>query len=98
MDDVPLNTPVKKMGRTTGYTEDKIIHTDATIDVEYDEGLIATFEDQLLAGPMSAGGDSGSLILHKDLNKAVGLLFAGSGSVTIINPIKFVIDALGITM
>jgi len=98
MDNVTLNTPVKKMGRTTGYTEDKIIHTHATIDVTYGENLIATFEDQLLAGPMSAGGDSGSLILHRDLNKAVGLLFAGSATHTIINPIKFVIDALGITM
>jgi hypothetical protein len=98
VDSVPLLTPVKKTGRTTGYMEDRIIHRSATIDVEYGEGRIATFEEQLMAGPMSEGGDSGSLILHKDTNKAVGLLFAGSAAVTIINPIKFVIDALGITM
>jgi len=98
MTNVDLYIPIKKMGRTTVYTEDKIIHRSATIDVEYGPGLIATFEEQLMAGPMSAGGDSGSLILHRDTNKAIGLLFAGSPAVTIINPIQFVIDALGITI
>jgi hypothetical protein len=98
LDNVDLYIPVKKMGRTTGYTEDKIIHRSATIDVDYGGGRVATFDEQLMAGPMSAGGDSGSLILHRDTNQAIGLLFAGSPSVTIINPIQFVIDALGITI
>lgn len=92
-----LNMPVKKTGRTTEYTEDKIIHLGATIDVTYGVG-VATFEDQIIAGPMSQGGDSGSLVLHRDTNQAVGLLFAGSPSHTIINPIAFVIDALKINM
>ena len=95
---VDLYTPVKKMGRTTGFTEDRIIHRSATIDVGYGPGLVATFEDQLMAGAMSEGGDSGSLVLHRDTDQAIGLLFAGSAAVTIINPIQFVIDALGITI
>ena len=45
------------------------------------------------AGPMSAGGDSGALVLDMQL-QAVGLLFAGSPATTLINPIQSVLDAL----
>ena len=37
---------------------------------------------------MSAPGDSGSLILTRDGNVAVGLLFAGSAVATIANQIE----------
>ena len=53
------------------------------------------FEDQILAGAMSQGGDSGSLVLDKD-NNAVGLLFAGSNTSTLMNPIQYVLDAFGV--
>ena len=46
---------------------------------------------------MSPGGDSGSLVLN-DQKQAVGLLFAGSDAVTILNPIEKVCDALGVTL
>jgi hypothetical protein len=46
---------------------------------------------------MSAGGDSGSLVLDVDDN-AVGLLFAGSSAVTIINNIQFVQALLGVRL
>jgi hypothetical protein len=45
---------------------------------------------------MSAGGDSGSLVLEYDTNRAVGLLFAGSATVTILNDIRYVQQQLGI--
>lgn len=91
-----LYKPIKKMGRTTGYTEGEILATDLTVDVEYSGGLIATFYDQIMAGAMSAGGDSGSIILTND-NKAIGLLFAGSSTSTIINPIHRVAASLKIS-
>jgi hypothetical protein len=46
---------------------------------------------------MSAGGDSGSIILDNDMN-AVGLLFAGSGKVTLANPIQYVIAEYGLSI
>ena len=50
-----------------------------------------------MAGAMSAGGDSGSAVL--DMNKrVVGLLFAGSDSTTIMNPIQLVLDALQVQL
>ena len=42
---------------------------------------------------MSQGGDSGSAILDMD-RRVVGLLFAGSSAVTILNPIDEVLSAL----
>jgi len=91
-----LGTPVQKSGRTTGYTADQITQIDVTVTVDYG-GPTATFKNQLLAGAMSQGGDSGSAVL--DMNKqVVGLLFAGSNTTTIMNPIQFVLDALQVQL
>ncbi|HJW83832.1 MAG TPA: hypothetical protein VJ754_05965 [Anaerolineae bacterium] len=89
-----LGTPLQKSGRTTRYTTGTVLQIDVTVTVNYG-GPIATFTGQLMAGAMSQGGDSGSAVL--DMSKrVVGLLFAGSASTTIINPIQFVLDALGV--
>jgi hypothetical protein len=91
-----LGTPVQKSGRTTGYTTDQITQIDVTTSVDYG-GKIATFKNQLMAGALSKGGDSGSAVL--DMNKQViGLLFAGSNTTTIMNPIQFVLDALQVQL
>jgi hypothetical protein len=91
-----LGTSIQKSGRTTGYTTDQITQIDVTVSVDYG-GKIATFKNQLMAGPMSKGGDSGSAVL--DMNKqVVGLLFAGSNTTTIMNPIQFVLDALQVQL
>jgi len=90
--EAPVGTPVRKSGRTTGVTSGKIIATDATVEVDYDDH-VATFADQLVAGPMSQGGDSGSLLLD-DSGRAVGLLFAGSDRTTVFNRVSRVSEAL----
>lgn len=90
-----LGTQVKKSGRTTGFTTGRIIQIDVTTQVSYGEGQDAIFEDQLMAGAMSQGGDSGSAVLDEE-DFVVGLLFAGSDTTTIINPIQFVLDALNV--
>jgi hypothetical protein len=90
-----LGTQVKKSGRTTGFTTGRITQIDVTSQVSYGDERTAVFEDQLMAGPMSQGGDSGSAVLDED-DFVVGLLFAGSDATTIINPIQFVLDALNV--
>jgi hypothetical protein len=92
-----LGTDIKKSGRTTGFTTGRITQIDATVQVSYGSAGAATFTDQLVAGAMSSGGDSGSAVLDEE-GYVVGLLFAGSQNTTIINPIQFVLDALGITI
>jgi len=89
-----LGMAVQKSGRTTGYTTGTIIQIDVTVQVAYGTRT-ATFTDQLMAGAMSAGGDSGSAVLDNE-GYVVGLLFAGSETTTILNPIEAVLDALGV--
>jgi hypothetical protein len=86
---------VQKSGRTTGYTTNKVIAIDVTATVSYGLNQEATFVNQILCGDMSDGGDSGSAVFNenKDL---VGLLFAGSDTVTILNPMGEVFIKLGI--
>jgi hypothetical protein len=92
---VTVGTLVQKTGRTTNYTTGRITAINATVDVGYGGGKVARFKDQILTTPMSAPGDSGSLITTLD-NVAIGLLYAGSSSVTVANQIENVRNALGI--
>ncbi len=102
-----IKMKVKKYGRTTGLTTGQVYAINATVNVGYDTG-VARFVNQIIIGPgtFSAGGDSGSLIVtagtRKDPSeydrKPVGLLFAGSSSYTIANPIDAVLDRFGVTI
>lgn len=92
-----LGMAVQKSGRTTQYTTGNILQVDVTVDVQYGAGQTARFTDQLMAGVMSQGGDSGSAVLDNDKN-LVGLLFAGSDSTTIINRMENVFSALGLSL
>jgi hypothetical protein len=92
-----LGMAIKKSGRTTGFTTGEIQQVDVTANVQYGQGQIAQFTDQLMAGAMSQGGDSGSAILD-DNNNLVGLLFAGSDTSTIMNRIQNVFSELGVSL
>ncbi len=92
-----LGTAVRKSGRTTGLTTGTIEQVDATVRVNFGSGRVATFHDQLMAGAMSQGGDSGSAVLDVE-NRVVGLLFAGSVNTTVINRIQNVLQALQVSL
>lgn len=90
---------VGKSGRTSGYTEATVQDVTATIKVygypfpeEY-----AIFRDQIITDILGQPGDSGSLVVNAPTRKAVGLLFAGSATLTALNKIRNVNDLLGIT-
>ncbi|MFC1636360.1 hypothetical protein ACFL5Z_16135 [Planctomycetota bacterium] len=100
-----LNMRVMKYGRTTGFTRGRITGVNATVDVWYEEypPKIARFVRQIIIGQVgfSDGGDSGSLVVcngRADDRKPVGLLFAGSSTQTIVNPIRSVLDSFGVTI
>ena len=93
-----LGMPVRKSGRTTGLSTGSITVLNASVNVNYLDNKVARFENQILTSPMSQGGDSGSLLVHGNELKAVGLLFAGSSQVTIHNPIQAVLDALEVDL
>jgi len=89
---VKVGTVVKKTGRTTNFTTGRITAVNATVNVSYGAGKVARFVDQIITTNISAGGDSGSLVVTVDPERccrvAVGLLFAGSSVVTILNQIE----------
>ena len=92
-----LGMQVQKSGRTTGLTTGVIEQIDVSAQVSYGTNKTALFQDQLMAGAMSQGGDSGSVVLDKN-NRLVGLLFAGSETTTIINRIGNVFNLLNLSL
>jgi hypothetical protein len=101
---------VKKSGRTTGLTRSKVSGLNGTVSVAYEnecaggDAFTKTFTGQILvtntASKFLAGGDSGSLMVQDVTTnpKAIGLLFAGSSSIAVANPINEVLSFLGATM
>ncbi|UCG58742.1 MAG: fibronectin type III domain-containing protein [Phycisphaerales bacterium] len=94
-----LELVVQKYGRTTGLTSGVITAINATVTVGYSSGT-ARFVNQIIIEPggYSAGGDSGSLIVTQGGKNPVGLLFAGSSTITVANPIDAVLDSFGVTI
>ena len=93
-----LGMQVRKHGRTTGYTEGVVQLLNATVDVAYGDSLQARFAGQVIATPMSQGGDSGALVMEAGSLNAVGLLFAGSRRATIFTPIELVLDTMEVNL
>jgi len=99
---------VKKSGRTTGLTVGTVQAIDWSGYVGYSKECgssavnRAYFVGQIVItdGSFSDGGDSGSLVVENvHLSpQAVGLLFAGSVTHTLANPIDAVLDSVGVTM
>src|SRR6266513_1416196 len=99
-----IGLAVEKSGRTTGTTTGTIGSIHTSVNVQYQircgSGRIYTisYADQVVinSNSFSAGGDSGSLIVTSNsCHQPVGLLFAGSSSTTVANPIGEVLSRLG---
>ncbi|MEO1060005.1 MAG: trypsin-like peptidase domain-containing protein [Actinomycetota bacterium] len=86
---------VQKTGRTTNFTTGRVQSVNATVDVNYGRGRTARFCRQILTTNMSAGGDSGSVVTDRS-ERGVGLLFAGSSRVTVMNHLNYVQALLGV--
>lgn len=96
---------VQKFGRTTELTEGEVAEVNVTVDVCYAGFIFCTklarFVNQIsiTPGSFSDGGDSGSLIVTLDaVANPVALLFAGSSTRTLGNPIKPVLDRFGVAI
>jgi hypothetical protein len=95
IDQATVGMGVIKAGRTTQVTVGTVLAVNATVAVNYGAAGVAVFRHQIITTNMSAGGDSGSLLMCRELN-AVGLLYAGSAVLTIHNHIADVETALGV--
>lgn len=99
-----IGLPVAKSGRTTGFTTATIGAVNATVSVQYQQScgvgrmFVVLYTNQVVinTSTFSAGGDSGSLIVtDNDDHNPVALLYAGSSTTTIANPIGEVLDTVG---
>jgi len=72
---------IRKVGRTTGLTEEDVNQINVTATVDYGN-FKATFKELVATPSMSSGGDSGSIGYVAD-NKMKYRLFAGSSAVTL---------------
>lgn len=97
-----VGMPVAKSGRTTGLTCSTITAINANISIAYETScgtgvtaFNATYSNQVVVngGNFSAGGDSGSLIVTSASAEPVALLYGGSTTDTVANPIQDVIAA-----
>lgn len=97
-----LNMAVAKVGRTSGLTCSTITSLNTSTQVAYETAcgsnvtaFTAQYTNQLVinGGNFSAGGDSGSLIVDSTTARPVGLLYGGSTTDTVANPIGDVIVA-----
>ena len=95
---------VAKSGRTTGFTTGSIGSINTNVSVQYQKSCgsgkktTISYTNQVVINSttFSAGGDSGSLIVTNDAcHQPVALLFAGSSSQTIGNPIGEVMTKMG---
>lgn len=89
---------VAKSGRTSCYTEGTVEDIHATVKVGGYPGGELIFEDQIITSKIGDPGDSGSLVVDVATKNAVGLLFAGSEALTVVNKIHNVMDALNISV
>jgi hypothetical protein len=94
---------VAKSGRTTGFTTGTIASVNTSVNVQYQRScgqgkkfvLLYTNQVVINSSTFSAGGDSGSLIVSNSGHNPVALLFAGSSTSTIGNPVGEVLNKLG---
>src|SRR5215204_643462 len=95
---------VAKSGRTTGFTTGTISSINTSVSVQYQRGcnsgkkFTVSYTGQVVinSSTFSAGGDSGSLIVSNNAShNPVALLYAGSSTSTIGNPIGEVLTKLG---
>jgi hypothetical protein len=91
---------VAKSGRSTGLTCSSVLSVSVDTSVEYNkscDGTGATFtvdynnQVDVTGGGFGAEGDSGSLIVTQDTTDPVALLYAGSDTDVVANPVSQVL-------
>ncbi|MEV6240167.1 hypothetical protein [Lentzea sp. NPDC051838] len=96
-----VGSTVRKRGRTTELTYGVIVSTDATLRLDFGDGIgIRTLRDQIRvhsADRFGDHGDSGAVLVDAD-NRVVGLYVAGSGSTGFANPIEPVLRQLDVDL
>jgi hypothetical protein len=101
---VAVGRPVAKSGRSTGLTCSTVEATNILTSVSYTVNcdgtgtkFTASYANQIgvIGGDFSGEGDSGSLIVTQDTASPLALLYAGSDTDTVGNPVADVLNFFG---
>src|ERR1700686_3302945 len=101
---VAVGRPVAKSGRSTGLTCSTVEATNILTSVSYTVNcdgtgtkFTANYANQIgvVGGDFSGEGDSGSLIVTQDTASPLALLYAGSDTDTVGNPVADVLNFFG---
>ena len=95
-----VDLPVAKSGRSTGLTCSKVLAVNVSVSTQYQKGcgtgtnFTVNYANQvdIEGGAFSAEGDSGSLMVTQNTADPVALLYAGSDTDTVGNPVGPVLD------
>jgi len=96
-----VNMAVAKSGRTTGLTCSTVMAVNTNTSVQYTQNCDGTgtpftvlYDNQVdvLGGAFGAPGDSGSLIVTQNTADPVGLLYGGSDTDAVANPVAPVLS------
>jgi tetratricopeptide (TPR) repeat protein len=92
---------VRKVGRTTGVTLGTVIDTNFTTQIPYGDG-IRTFSGLIAIrsgnnSPFSLGGDAGAPVVDEQ-DRLIGMHFAGSKDLSLVLPIDYIFQELGVKL
>ena len=98
-----VSMPVAKSGRATGLTCSTVLAVAVNASVQYQKGcgsgtkfsVSYTNQVDIATGSFSAAGDSGSLVVSQANADPVALMFAGSDTDTVGNPVSDVLNFFG---
>ncbi|HMO74425.1 MAG TPA: hypothetical protein PKD99_02005 [Sphingopyxis sp.] len=89
-----LDMPVRLSGRSSGDRQSVVRAIKAEVKI-YQLDRYIGFSEQIACAAFSDGGDSGSLVIHAESGRAIGLLVGGSSRTSFVTPIGAVLAALG---
>lgn len=103
--DVKTATPnVSILSKNNNSRDAYILDYNVGIDINYDNGpsykkniiLIGTTNDRDTSQTVSAGGDSGSCVYHKETGKLIGMLLGGNDKFSFVLPIQETLNAFNL--
>ena len=88
-----MGMKVQKSGRTSGFTRGKVYSVNVEAVVRYTPGFARfrnciDIQTQFRSPSFGSPGDSGSLVVTDPDKRPLGILFAGGGFDTFLNPIS----------
>ncbi|MCZ6860979.1 MAG: serine protease [Alphaproteobacteria bacterium] len=95
-ENIPVGSKVIVVGRSAGRVEGTVEAVEMSVTIRTAKGNVR-FENLIMTTGITQGGDSGAPVFLED-GRLIGMVYAGSQTVTMVMPIKPVLDAFQVTL